>query len=221
MPHGADAGHEAVAADGGEVVHGHRPGKRGMVVDVDVSAQQRGVGDDDVIAQLAIVGDVAAGHEEVVVADAGDAVLLFGGAVDGDALADDVVVADDHLGVGAAVADVLRLAADDHVGIEVVAAAEGDVAHQGDVVFQPRAAADAHLAGRSRRRGRSRLRRRFRRGSIATLSAMRVLIASGSFIRCGRIVSAQRTSFPLFLLGFACRPGSPGPIRALSRWPLR
>ena len=43
------------------------------------------------------------------------------------------------------VADVLRLAADDGVGIDVVVAADGDVAHQGDVVFQPRAAADAHL----------------------------------------------------------------------------
>ena len=99
VPHGAHAGHETVAADGGEMVHGHGAGKRGMVVDVDVSAQQRAVGDDDVVAQLAIVGDVAAGHEEVVVAHAGDAVFFFRGAVDGDALADDVVVADDHPGV--------------------------------------------------------------------------------------------------------------------------
>ena len=120
-------------------------GKRGVVVDVDVSAQQRGVGDDDVVAQLAIVGDVAAGHEEVAVADAGDALFLFRGAVDRHALADDVVVADDHLRVGAAVADVLRLAADDDARVDVVAAADGDVAHQGDVVFQPRSAADPHL----------------------------------------------------------------------------
>ena len=122
-----------------------RAGKRGVIVDVDVSAQQRAVGDDDVVAQLAIVGHVAAGHEEVVVADAGDAVFLFRGAVDRDALADDVIVADDHLGFAAAVADVLRLAADDHAGIDVVALADGDVAHQGDAVFQPRAAADADL----------------------------------------------------------------------------
>ena len=50
-----------------------------------------------------------------------------------------------HLGVAAGVADVLRLAADDRAGIDVVVAADRDVAHQGDVVFQPRAAADADV----------------------------------------------------------------------------
>ena len=49
------------------------------------------------------------------------------------------------LRVAAAVADVLRLAADDGVGIDVVVAADGDVAHQGDVVFQAGAASDADL----------------------------------------------------------------------------
>ena len=94
---GAQSGDEAVAADGGEMVNGHGAGKRGVVVDVDVAGQQRAVGDDDVVAQLAVVGDVAAGHQEIVVADAGDAVFLFRGAIDRDALADDVVVADDDL----------------------------------------------------------------------------------------------------------------------------
>ena len=36
------------------------------------------VGDDDMISQAAIVGHMAAGHEEIVVADRGDAVFLFG-----------------------------------------------------------------------------------------------------------------------------------------------
>ena len=49
------------------------------------------------------------------------------------------------LGVAAGVADVLRVAADDGVGIDVVVAAEGDAAHQGDVVFQAGAASDPHL----------------------------------------------------------------------------
>ena len=108
-----------------------------------VPGQQRAVGDDDVAAQLAIVSDVAASHEEVVVADGGDAFLLFGGAVDRHAFANDVVVADDDFRVAAAVGDVLRLAAEDHVRIDVIVAADRHVAHHGDVVFQSRAAADA------------------------------------------------------------------------------
>ena len=80
-----------------------------------VAAQQRAVGHDDVVAQLAIVGHVAAGHQEVLVADPRDAVFFFAAAIDRHAFADDVVVADDDLRVAAGVADVLRLAADDDV----------------------------------------------------------------------------------------------------------
>ena len=51
----------------------------------------------------------------------------------------------DDLRVAAAVADVLRLAADDHAGPNMVVLADRDVAHERDVVFQPSAAADAHV----------------------------------------------------------------------------
>ena len=46
---------------------------------------------------LAIVRDVAAGHDERVAAERGDAVFFFGAAIDRDAFADHVVVADDDL----------------------------------------------------------------------------------------------------------------------------
>ncbi len=79
-------------------------------------------------------------------------------------LANDIMVADNDFRVASAVADVLRLAADDGVGIDVVVAADGDIAHQRDVVFQPGAATDARLGPDDAERDRSRLRRRFRRG---------------------------------------------------------
>ena len=116
VQHAAAAADKAVAADRGIVMHGHGARERGMVVNVDVPAQQRAVGNHDVVAQAAIVGDVAAGHQEVVAAERRDAVFFFGGAIDRHAFADDVVVADDDLGVAAAVADILRLAADDDAG---------------------------------------------------------------------------------------------------------
>ena len=39
VPHRAAAGHEAVAADGGKMMHSHGPGKRSVIVDVNVSRQ--------------------------------------------------------------------------------------------------------------------------------------------------------------------------------------
>ena len=45
VPHGAQPGHKGVAADGGKVVYADGAGKPGMVVDVNVPAQQRAVGD--------------------------------------------------------------------------------------------------------------------------------------------------------------------------------
>ena len=71
MPHGAHPGHEGVAADRGEMMHAHHARKPGVVVDVDVSAQQRAVGHHDVVAQLTVVGHVAAAHQVVVAAQPG------------------------------------------------------------------------------------------------------------------------------------------------------
>ena len=51
------------------MVHADSARKRGVVLDVDVAAQEHAVGEDDVVGQLTVVGDVAAGHEEVVIAD--------------------------------------------------------------------------------------------------------------------------------------------------------
>ncbi len=56
-----------------------------MIVNVNVAGEQRVIGGDDMVSQLAIVRNVAAGHQEVMVADAGDALFLFRGPIDGDA----------------------------------------------------------------------------------------------------------------------------------------
>src|SRR5712664_3907087 len=64
------------------VFHGYMPAERGPVRH------------DDVTANLAIVRDVGIGHDQVVIADSGASPALHRAAVDGDKLADLVVVAD-------------------------------------------------------------------------------------------------------------------------------
>ena len=145
VPHAAQARHEAVRTHGGEMVDRHGAGKRRVVVDVDVPTEEHSVGQNDIVPEAAIVGHVGASHQEVVVAQRGDSVFLFGAAIDGDALADDVVVADHHLGVAARITDVLGLPADDRARIEVVVLADRDVSHHGHAIFQPRPAPDPHI----------------------------------------------------------------------------
>ena len=67
--------------------------------DRDVPGQARVVDDDDVVAEHAVVRDVARGHHQAVAADGG-VVALVGGAVDGHVLADHRVVARGSLPTG-------------------------------------------------------------------------------------------------------------------------
>ena len=107
------AADEAVAADRRVMVDGDAAADAGVRLDVDVAAEHRAVGDRDPVAQLAVVGHVRGGHQEVMAAEPGDPVFFLGRPVDRHPFADHVVVADLDPGGGAVVRDVLRLAADD------------------------------------------------------------------------------------------------------------
>ena len=65
--------HKGVAADMAKLVDGGEAPENGVVLQDNVTAQGRGVGHDDAVAHLAVVGHVGIGHEQVAVADAGDA----------------------------------------------------------------------------------------------------------------------------------------------------
>src|SRR5690606_29510480 len=77
-----------------------------------------------VVADDAVVGDVAVGEDPVAVAQPGNAAAVAGAAVDGDEFADRIAVADLQLHALAAVFLVLRLAADRGVAVEDVVAAD-------------------------------------------------------------------------------------------------
>ena len=74
------------------------------------------------VADDAIVRDMRVGHDEIVAAHAGDAAAFDRAAVYGGEFAEFVGVADLQRDALAVVGQILRIAADDREGIEVVSA---------------------------------------------------------------------------------------------------
>ena len=71
-------------------------GEDDVVFDEAVAGNLRAIAEDAAVAHLGVVGDVGALHQHVAIADDGLAAMM-GGAVDDDILTDDVAVADDTL----------------------------------------------------------------------------------------------------------------------------
>ena len=115
--------HRRQPADHRMVLHGHVPGQR------------RDVGHDDVVAQRAIVRDVAVGQDVIVRADARD-LAVAGGAVDGDVFAKGVVVADFRARDAALPFQVLRLQPDAGERKNFIFLAQRRVAVNDDVRMQ-------------------------------------------------------------------------------------
>ena len=84
----------AMGADGDELVQSHSAGDRGEGVDMDMAGEHGVVGHEDPVAQHAVVADVNVGHQVAVGADPREPCFLLGAAMDGDGLAEDVVVSD-------------------------------------------------------------------------------------------------------------------------------
>ena len=80
-------------ADLAELVDQGETAEDDPVVDGHVAGQRRGVGENRVVADHAIMGDVHVGHQPVVVADAGHPAAFLGAAIEGDEFADHVAVA--------------------------------------------------------------------------------------------------------------------------------
>ena len=76
-PHVTELVHQGKAAEDGPVLHPYMP------------TEGRRIGQDDVVADPAVVGHMGIGHEEIVIADAGLDRILHGAAVNGGPLAHD------------------------------------------------------------------------------------------------------------------------------------
>ena len=94
---GGDAGHAAdksVSADADELVHGRESADDGAFADRDMSAEVAPFTSVTLSPMLAVVGDVAADHQEAIGADLGRHVASLGARIDGDVLADQRVRTD-------------------------------------------------------------------------------------------------------------------------------
>ena len=81
-------------------------GDENIVANFDVAAEQRAVGENDIIAQSAVMTDVRSRHEKIVIAD-GRRRSGSSAAMDLHMLADEVVVADAQISLLAFVGSVL------------------------------------------------------------------------------------------------------------------
>lgn len=109
-----------------------------------MAGEQHSVGEDIVRTEVAIVSDVATGHEEIFVAD--DRVLLeFGGSMNRDVFAKDIAMTDAQAGWGSGVFKILGRIADDSSGVELVSVADGGVSGEIDVWADDAAGAEDHM----------------------------------------------------------------------------
>ena len=114
----------SVRADAAELMHGAKRAEHGVLFNGHVSGERGGVDQHGVVGYLAVMPDVGISHDEAVIADAGDAAALLRAAVDGHALADEVVITDLKAHVLAFEGVVLRLEADGAEGEDAVAGAD-------------------------------------------------------------------------------------------------
>lgn len=132
FPYPAELVNSGQASDHGEVFHN------------DVTSQCGGVGQDDLVAQSDVVGDVAIGQKEIVRTDGG-CFSVAGRAVDGHGFADDVSISDASASEAAFPFAVLRAEADAAEGKELVVVADDGVAVHNDVGKQTATVAQNHV----------------------------------------------------------------------------
>ena len=149
-----DAGHPAHhrhPTDVNELVNAQTATHHRTVFDHHVARHLNGIGHHDVVAEIAVVAQMAIGHQQVAVADAGH-LALFGGAVDRHAFPQRVSITDQHLGVGTAVLEILRRKPEAGAWVHLVVTAQGQPTIQHGMGTDPGVLSDHHLRADHRTR---------------------------------------------------------------------
>ena len=104
-----------------------------------MSAEHRAVCHDHMVADLAVVPDVAAGHEVAVVADGCNGTIFDRAAINRHTLTENVVIANPDAGWLIAVANVLWFTANDGARMDKIVSTNMNVSANDDVCDQSRA----------------------------------------------------------------------------------
>lgn len=99
-----------------------------------VAPHKRTIDQDAIVSHLAIVGHMGIHHEKIIVADSGCNAFL-GSPVNGDPLAEDIVVADDRVGDFPFIFQMLWGLAEAGAGVNGVPFSQGQVAGQAGAAF--------------------------------------------------------------------------------------
>ena len=97
-----------------------------------MAAQERAIGQDDMMAEAAVMAHVAVHHQEITGADDGF-LGAFVGAMDGDVLTKDIVIAEAQAGAFSFVFQVLRRIANHAAGVKTVVGSNHGVAGEVDL----------------------------------------------------------------------------------------
>ncbi len=183
---------ECVGADLHELMHGGETAKRHPVADLYVTAERGTVREHGVVANDAIVRHVRIRHEQVVVADAGHALIVRRAAIDGAVLAKDVPVADLEPRRLPLVLLVLGRIADRGELKEVVVRADASGTVDDDVRSHDRTRADLDIGPDDGERPHADIRRELR---LRRYKGVRVdhLPVSGATIICAWATSTSPT----------------------------
>ena len=116
-----------------------------MVADGDVARERGVVDENDVVADLTVMGDVRSHHQQAVRADTRDKTTSRGAGIDGHVLADDGVRSDVEAALLAVIFLVLRDVTDGGEGKHLAGVADRRPAGDRDMRMQHDAVAELHL----------------------------------------------------------------------------
>ena len=136
MEHSAQAANKTVATNGRVMVNRDRTTDCDRIRNVDMPAQHGAVGHDQVITDLAIMGNMHTSHQKAVITKLGDPVFLFARAIDRDTFADRIVIANQNTGSASTETDILGFTTNDGARMDMIMTAHDDSSLDHHVAFK-------------------------------------------------------------------------------------
>ena len=139
------AANEGVGANSGPLMDAGEAAYDCVITNRDMTGERHAVDDNDVVADVAIMRDMGPDHQVAIIFDPSQAATVSRSPMHRDMFADDAVGPDLNRRLFAAIADVLRRAANDGVGVNLRAWPDARLSLDDDVAMQDRVVGDIDL----------------------------------------------------------------------------